>query len=409
MKKIFLPILIGLTVLSCQPHIKPVGKTPAPTIRVLLGIISSSDSLQLHGKYVLTSEEAKYELGAKNKELVLHYKPAGYRLTTVYRLFSFTKSDRIQLQPSAIKKHYFTFRNHSYPGRLVITSSSNGLKLINYVDLETYLKHVVPAEIPSHTQKYFEALKAQAITARTYALERIADRSHRDFDVYNDQRDQVYTGIKSQSELADQAVRQTRGVVLMFNDSLAHVFFHSTCGGISAAPQEVWPGIHATYLKSKEDVLGKEFTCAESPYFRWQQWYTLSQFDSLFVNRFHRSFLHRTVQDTTRLNLSLRIADRTVSGRVKTMQVTYGDTTFTLQGYQIRSFFGNSRGASLPSTLFYLKPSFADSAFCICGGGYGHGVGLCQWGALHMAEKGFKYFDILVNKYFPGTYLKKAY
>ena len=99
---------------------------------------------------------------------------------------------------------------------------------------------------------------------------------------------------------------------------------------------------------------------------------------------------------------------RTSSGRVAELQITFGDTAFTLHGYEIRDFFKLPQGQSLPSTLFTIK-AISDSLLVINGGGFGHGVGMSQFGAMYMSEKGFKYYDILVNKYFIGTYLKKVY
>ena len=131
------------------------------------------------------------------------------------------------------------------------------------------------------------------------------------------------------------------------------------------------------------------------------------ELDSLFEIKYDKGRLAIPVEDTTELHLNLQIAKRNSSGRVSDLEIAYGDTSVMLTGYEIRHFFKDKNGKSLPSNLFYLEQS-NDSTLAIHGGGFGHGVGMCQYGALYMAQHGFMHYHI-INKYFPGTKLVRKY
>ncbi|MBD3225655.1 MAG: SpoIID/LytB domain-containing protein, partial [Caldithrix sp.] len=265
-----------------------------------------------------------------------------------------------------------------------------------------------PREMPSNNPKYFDALKAQAICARTYALKKMAGRKDKSFHVYGDHRDQVYGGLSAHNAMCNRAVEQTHGDVLKYEEQLATVFYHSSDGGISENAAHLWPAANVAYLKSQKDIIGQTFACSHAPNYRWQKMFTLQHLDSLFYLHTAKSMLKKPVTDTTRIHFSADVLRRSTSGRVADLKLTYSDTTIVLNDYAIRRFFMDRNGRSLPSTLFQLSAR-GDSTLVIQGGGFGHGAGMCQWGALKMSEMGFKYYDILVNHYFPGTYLEKVY
>ncbi len=408
MKQIYLIVGTLVLLFSCQPGMIKPDQTPAPKIRVLLERITKADSILLKGTYSLKSEEAFYELGENNK--ILHIAPSkkGYRLYTDNRSFTFNTYDKIILIPQD-KKAACVFRKKVYAGELRLTFSEKlGVSLINRLDLEKYLESVVPSEMPSDKPQYLEALKAQAICARTYALIKMLERKNHPFDVYADHRDQVFKGQSVESVISGRAVEQTRGDVLKYGDSLAVVYYHSTCGGISENAADIWPGVDEPYLHKSKDLLGDKFSCASSKYYRWQRSFRMADIDSLMKKNFNFSLLYQTVQDTSELEFKAEVLQRSPSGRVQKIKLVYGDSVKVLENYQIRSFFTDKKGRGLPSLLFNIK-SVNDSLIVFNGGGFGHGAGMCQWGALHMSENGFKYFDILVSKYFRGTYLEKVY
>lgn len=403
----YLSVMVALLLFGCQPYLKQPTSHPAPQVRVLLTNISIIDSIRFTGSFLLHSEEADYELGKQNALIYLSVSAGGFRLFNQNRIFTFRNGDIITLKPK-LPGNSFSFRGNQYFGNISLRKEKDTeLSFINVLDLETYLNGVVPSEMPSSKPGYLEALKAQAICARTYALKKMVSRKNEPFDLFADVWDQVYRGLSAETALASQAVHATAGDVLMFNDSLATVFYHSTCGGLTESVQSVWPGYNYPYLQSSKDIIGSEFACTVSPLYRWQRSFSLSDLDSVFNLKYHKSFLKQTVKDTTSLTLKTQVLSRTPQGRVQQMRISYGDTVVTLQGYDIRRFFSTQKEGDLRSRFFSIFST--DSAITIRGGGYGHGVGMCQWGALNMSEKGFKYYDILVNKYFKGTYLKKVY
>ena len=122
---------------------------------------------------------------------------------------------------------------------------------------------------------------------------------------------------------------------------------------------------------------------------------------------FHIGYLNKPVQDTLNLTLAMDITKRTPNARVEEVTIAYGDTSVILSGYDIRRFFAQPPAQYLKSNLFYISQG-SDSTIYLHGGGNGHGVGMCQFGAMNMSQRGFRYYHILA-KYFPGTKLLKLY
>jgi len=393
---------------ACAPpeHITVAEKVP--DIRVLLGTITSSDTLHLDGTFILQSEEASYEFGLNNSKFYIQKINKGYKIFNENRMFRFRNQDVCVFIPESSESSFY-FRSGQFKGSFkVVISNSDQLQLINFINLEDYLRSVVPAEIYTSRDDFMESAKAQAICSRTYALQRMNERTDALFDVHMNVRDQVYGNISKQNKRATSAVNETRGVVLSYNDTLATVYYHSSCGGISEDASNVWAESHIPYLFTHQDVLGDSFACRFSPNHRWLEKRTLKQLDSMI--QYHNdsgSLLDMVVDDTTLVTIGLRVSERFKSGRVKELVITTKDNRFILENYKIRRFLGWPPGTLLPSTLFRIYSS-NDTTFVIEGGGAGHGVGMCQWGAMRMSEEGFQYYHIL-GKYFKGCYLKKIY
>ncbi|MHB2150259.1 SpoIID/LytB domain-containing protein [Calditrichota bacterium LG25] len=407
--KIILFLFLSLLIFSCQPRVKPTKVSRAPQIKILLSRFNNVDSIRLEGRYTLQLEEALYELGKKNNFFYISPSKSGFKFYSDNRLFVFNSNATVILTPENAQDSHFEFHNNWYKGKIILMlDDQQNILLINQIDLEEYLKTVLVGEMPSNKDSYFEALKAQAICARTYALKRMKKNADKPFHVYSDVRDQVYASLKRQTRLASAAVQATRGVVLMYKDRFARTYFHSTCGGMLEDITNYWGGDSIPYLKSRKDIVGHQFACQPSPHFRWQKTFSFKQIDSLFQIKFHKPGMPSNPQDTIALHLTLKVLQRTSSGRVKSLEISYADTSVVLNNFSIRKFFSLPGKGALPSLLFKMQ-AVNDSTLLISGAGYGHGVGMCQWGALNMSEQGFKYYDILVNQYFPGTYLKEIY
>ena len=160
-------------------------------------------------------------------------------------------------------------------------------------------------------------------------------------------------------------------------------------------------------MQVNNDAVGKVFSCSASPYFRWIENRTIEELDSTFFVHYGKSLLQHPPKDTMDVNFEIKVTGRTSGGRAHAITIAYADTVVEINNYDIRRFFAKPPRTYLPSTLFYLTQD-SDSTFSIRGAGNGHGVGLCQYGAINMALREFQYYHIL-GKYFPGTELVRIY
>jgi stage II sporulation protein D len=376
------------------------------TIKVLIGEITGKDSLQFTDDYSLKSEEALYEFGRSNRKLYINPLENGLQLYNANRNLIYKNEFPVILSP-AKETATFIFRQATYQGTVIFEQAgASTLYLINKLPLERYLRGVVPSEIISTRQEYYQAIKAQAICARTYAIDRILHPRSEKFDIYGSMMDQVYGGYTKGVPLSDEAVKESEHIILLYHDRPAKIFYHSTCGGILESADAVLIEEEIPFLKTAKDIIGGEFACRMSPKFRWQETRTLEQLDSSFAFLFHKEPASAHPEDTLNLVLQMRILNRTESGRLDSLQINYRDTSFVLSGNRIRQFFAWPCGGYLWSNLFTIHQE-GDSTVVLSGAGYGHGVGMCQYGAMQMSKDGFQYYHIL-SKYFPGTILGRT-
>lgn len=302
-----------------------------------------------------------------------------------------------------------------YSGRVLARAGEkSGIDLVNVLPLETYLEGVVPHEIGEPGPDAYAAVEAQAVAARTYALSRMDLNRARAWDVEAGVMDQVYRGREKQSRLASSAVRDTRGLVLSYRGSLCDAYYSATCGGHTSDIRHVWPDRpDAPYLHGRRDREGTvpESYCAAARNFRWRY---------SFTGRSLGETLRRTLPALPGLQgaevgalLDLVILERSPSGRVRRLQIRTSSGTFVVEGDRIRRalMLDVASGRILPSTLFDLEKTMSGDRIAgvsVVGGGNGHGVGMCQNGALGMARRGYSYAMILQH-YYPGCELRAGY
>ncbi len=273
----------------------------------------------------------------------------------------------------------FTFNGRPYRGTFVRQSDGS---IVSTVALEEYLYSVVPREMPPSWPA--SALQAQAVCARTYVLQRSSPR--RTYDLVPSEADQVYGGIESESPAARAAVDATAAQVLRFDNSFAQIMYSSCCGGHTEASTDAWGGAFFPYLA------GVVCThCSDSPNYRWKRDLTLEQIATAFAAEIAPYGMLRGIRSS--------VLDG--SGRVRMMELTCEQGSAFVKGGAFRSRIGARVVPSLLITKFDTTPQSPDR-LTIEGGGLGHGVGLCQWGARGMALTGASASDIL-NFYFPGT------
>ena len=158
-----------------------------------------------------------------------------------------------------------------YPGEIKLTAKGNTILAVNKVDVEQYLRGVIPYEIGKLDSSRFSALEAQAVAARTYAYKHFNSRDAMGFDIYADTKDQVYKGLTSATALTDSAVKGTAGIVMMYNGEFIIAYYHSTCGG-ETETLATWGRENLPYLQSKPDLRpdGTPW-CSESSYSQWER------------------------------------------------------------------------------------------------------------------------------------------
>jgi stage II sporulation protein D len=289
-----------------------------------------------------------------------------------------------------------TWNGKRYRGAIDIVADGAGSAVINRVDLEDYLRGVLPGEIGSRDARDRAALQAQAVAARSYAAARMGERRPL-FDVTATVSDQVYGGMSVERVETDDAVRATRGLVLTWGDRIITAPYHSHGGPMTAGADEVWQRAGEPYLRPVDDhtPAGGCF-CDVSGMRGWERRFTTDEVARLLA-------LYGTGGNARAIGAirSVRIATRGASGRATALEVEGSGGVSVLRGNEIRMVL-RTGGAILPSTSFSLEVSGA--SVVLRGVGNGHGVGMSQWGAIGRARAGQDARSILAA-YYPGTRL----
>ncbi|HET8624787.1 MAG TPA: SpoIID/LytB domain-containing protein [Gemmatimonadales bacterium] len=318
-------------------------------------------------------------------------------------------ADRVVVQP-VDSQAWVRVNGRSYRGTIVLQPDRTGLTIVNRVRMEAYLLGVVSAEMGRRAAEDREAVRAQAVVSRTYALRNLGRWRSEGFDLYATVFDQVYGGAGAETPEARDAVESTRGQVLTWNGGPIDSFFFSTCGGRTESGVDVFRGADVPYLRSVSDQNPNGIAyCSLSPRFRWREEWTG---DGL------RTILRRSLPTVLGIQASrvdqvqdLRIVQRTGSDRVGLLSITLGHEAIDVEGPKVRQVLRTPAGEMLRSTAFTLeieRTGARVSRVVAQGGGNGHGVGLCQWGAVGRARAGQNYQQILAA-YYGGSELTRWY
>lgn len=275
-----------------------------------------------------------------------------------------------------------------YRGRTLVVPTSGGITAVNYVDLEQYLYSVVGAEMPASWST--EALKSQAVAARSYALYQRQNGGNEIFDVGDTTRWQVYSGLEKEAPSTRAAVDATKGQVLTYRGQIINAVFHACAGGHTENVEDVWSN-PLPYLRGVESPDQDFEQCRWDPVS-----FTASELSS------------RLGYNGTIFNVSVQ---RHPNGRVIALQINGSAGSMTVEGEDVRDDLG------LRSTLFTIdaEQNRVASAgnidsnptlFRISGSGNGHGVGLSQYGAYRLAQQNWNYQQILLH-YYTGVTLAK--
>ncbi|MCX7678089.1 MAG: SpoIID/LytB domain-containing protein [Spirochaetes bacterium] len=327
--------------------------------------------------------KTKEPVSVTSADKIKLYEQSGY--------FRFIKPKRrIIVSPQRIERPIYceswneiiTVNGKRYRGMISFHNVAGTLYVINTLKLNEYLYGVVPVEMPAEWP--CEALKAQAIAARTFAFYHIAQQKNMLYDLDATTSFQVYMGFDVEKETSNRAVDDTRGIVLSYEGRPILSFFHSTCGGKTADDRYVWIGSDLPYLSAVRCGY-----CSGSPNYEWEYELRVSEIQRALKQRF---------PELREIN-SIRL--RKNDGRVSTVAIAHDRGVANLSGNDFRILISAEK---IKSLAFDVKQN--GRTLKIYGNGWGHGVGLCQWGAKGMAERGMHHGDIL-RHYYKGVSLKK--
>jgi stage II sporulation protein D len=301
------------------------------------------------------------------------------------------------------------YDNKSYRGylRSIYREDPAGMVLLNIIDLEDYLMGVLPGEIGERTEDEFEAAKAQAVAARTYAVWRL---THEDSPgkLLPTIADQLYLGRDSEMGLLSRAVKETEGEIMVYDGIPIAAYYHAVCGGHTSAIEDIWPERgSAPYLRGVDDNL----YCSWAKTYSWTEIFDLATLKRNLKDYFaNRNDIDPAVLDKL---IDIEFEFDNESGRAEKMRIITGSGTLTVQKDQIRWALKRADvpDAILPSTRFRARRIEGESgefSLILNGTGNGHGVGICQCGMIGRARAGQKYDEIL-KAYYSGIEIKKIY
>lgn len=348
-----------------------------PVVKVRVAILDDADSVRLviksgYGIYVSNSSTASMQ--GSYLSAVIKPSKGGIRVGS--------KDIRsVSLRIRALKDGNIYINSRRFRGDIDVMRKDNGkLILINRIDIEEYLYGVLYHEV-SHRWP-MEALKSQAIAARTFALYEARRSRLQPYDLRSDVYSQMYGGKTSEKWSTTRAVDLTKGKVLSYKGGIFPAYYHATCAGRTEDASNLW-NIDLPVMKG----VGCDF-CAGSPHYNWERDIPLGEAEEK---------LRRNGYKVGRI-VSVSVLSRNVSGRVDKVEIKDDKSvSCILTGKDFRQMFGPD---VVRSTNFNVEIKW--NHLVVKGKGWGHGVGMCQWGAFGQSTKGKKAEDIL-KYYYPGA------
>lgn len=340
-------------------------------------------------------ESARVELGTRGLRLLIGERDAVTLLGSL-------------VLRSASAEQPLRWNGRRYRGQLFVQRGDAEIEVINRIGLEDYLRGVVPLEIGPRGLAEGAAAQAQAIAARSYAYIRIRSRVSERFQMVGTVSEQVYGGVEAETALGDSAVFATRGVVLTYGGRVVDAPYYSTCGGSTAAVSEVWHRQrdvpHLQPVSDRMPGTSDRYWCDQSATFRWTR--TLSQRDlNAAIARYLRQYAPSAPTNPGRVR-AVRAGPRTRSGRLASVTIATDRGRYTVRGNDMRFVFRAPNGRILNSTFVSLSTLGREGGVTFHGNGNGHGIGMCQWGAIGRARHGHTVQQILAA-YYPGTTLAR--
>lgn len=320
-------------------------------------------------------------------------------------------------RPSASPSSMVSVNGKRYPGLIRLSprtdSAASGFDVVEVVALEEYLKGVVSSEMFKNWP--MDAYRAQAVCARSYALhERMRARQRGErFDVESSVKDQAYDGV-ALNLAAAQAVRETRGAVLVWNGELLRSYYSSTCGGRPGSARDTWPITAGNEFNLAGPIQGqsRDHACQQATYYRWTASRSRTE-----ISRRIRAWGQENGSPVRGLNslASVRVDSTNAAGRpARYIVLGTNSQAYTLSAEELRRAM-NQPLADLPPITPQNRVNSGDMEVLITGEqvtvtgrGWGHAVGMCQWCAKGFADRG-EAWTAIVTRFYPGAKVERAY
>ncbi|MCX5707526.1 MAG: SpoIID/LytB domain-containing protein [Candidatus Omnitrophica bacterium] len=310
--------------------------------------------------------------------------------------------------------------DRSYRGEMELSIDNGIIKIINVLSVEEYLYGVVPAEMPTNWPQ--EALKAQAVAARSETVAKLGRHRSDGFDLCAEVHCQVYSGVEKETELGNMAVDSTRGMILEYNSKAVDAIYSSNCGGHTQ--DNIFGDKEAVaYFTGIEDMDETRKPVFPLSPFEMESWLkdppagiycNIPEYSKLSGFRWIRIYsaqqLRKMIDNFSAVGEIKRIVvtRRNPSGHVDKLKIVGLDSSCVIEKeLNIRKVLGNLRSSMFKVETKYGK-NHAPKDFIFYGGGWGHGVGMCQAGSCGMSKLGKSYQEIL-RHYFSRAHLKKIY
>jgi stage II sporulation protein D len=349
--------------------------------KIRVSVASNADRIELsvRGGYNIISSDTGRLLDKGDTFFNRKIEPAANGINFGNKNFN---TNSIEIVPKKEPSIYFNKRLYKGTLRIVKTKQQK-LVAANEINLEDYIKGVLYHEV-SHRWP-MEAIKAQAIASRTYAFYQIKENEHRHYHLYSDVSSQVYNGVYAERYRTNSAVDQTKGKVLLWKVKPVPAFFHSTCGGWTEKASSLW-------RVDLPPLAGAECRyCKNSPHFLWDYDMEIGTLEEVLKSAGY-------MIDSA---YSIKITGRNFSGRVNSVIVVGRNSSESIKAKDLRYLVGP---LLLKSTNFDVVVK--DGRVYFKGKGWGHGVGMCQWGAFAMAKKK-KTAEEILSHYYPGARIVK--
>ncbi|MDD5044598.1 MAG: SpoIID/LytB domain-containing protein [Candidatus Omnitrophica bacterium] len=365
-----IPIIIGFLVLASLIS----GRTLAfkdNYVRIAIMKDVAAFDLSVSGAYQVVDTNNTVLARGSNLKTKIIMAPKGFYINSLN--IEEIKATIKPRNPDSIRINDRRFR-----GDIMLIGKPSGILVINFLNLEDYLKGVLYHEISHYWP--IEAIKAQAVVSRTFALYQSAENKNKEYDMTCDIYSQMYGGRTSERWRTSMAVDKTRGQVIKYQGAILPAYFHATCGGSTEDANVLW-NIDLVPLKG---VICN--FCKKSPHYDWTTILTLDAIKSALNKSKYRVNIIRNIV----------IKERNKTNRINKIEIITDAKNIDISGKDFRNIIGPN---VIKSLNFGLK--IQDENVEFQGIGWGHGVGMCQWGAYFMARSGASYEEI-IQYYYPG-------